>query len=450
MSSPLINLLRGWPNENLLPASLLKNAASRALSDPAIWQSGLEYGPDPGHQPLRRAVAAWLTDFYDPQQPVQSDRITITGGASQNLACLLQVFSDPAFTRNVWISSPAYMLAFRIFDDAGLHAKLRSVPEDESGMDDAYLRREIERSEERARRQGNNKPLFKPSRPWAKVYRHIIYCVPSFSNPSSISMPLARREKLVRLAREYDALIVTDDVYDFLQWPADLTHLIPRKANLPRLVDIDRFLDGGAERQGADGFGNVASNGSFSKICGPGLRTGWVEGTPSLANGVSQTGSTRSGGAPSQLTSTYISLMLETGELQRHVHETLQPAYGSRYRTMMTAIDALLVPLGVTLPQSTPIVGGYFVWLTLPAPLKGADVARLAKEENLIVAEGDMFQVPGDSTVSFPCDIRLCFSYEPEANLTAGIERLAARVRHSEPLAVISAPLDSEPPPHWQ
>lgn len=94
----------------------------------------------------------------------------------------------------------------------------------------------------------------------------------------------------MRLAREYDALIITDDVYDFLQWPSNLETktLSVDKATLPRIVDIDRYLDGGAEREGADGFGNSASNGSFSKICSPGLRTGWCEGTAKLAYGVSQ------------------------------------------------------------------------------------------------------------------------------------------------------------------
>lgn len=107
-------------------------------------------------------------------------------------------------------------------------------------------------------------------------------------------MSLRRREALVRLARQYDALIITDDVYDFLQWPAALDNPESasgrslEKAILPRIVDVDRFLDGGAEREGADGFGNAASNGSFSKICGPGLRTGWVEGMEKLAYGVSQ------------------------------------------------------------------------------------------------------------------------------------------------------------------
>jgi DNA-binding transcriptional MocR family regulator len=93
-------------------------------------------------------------------------------------------------------------------------------------------------------------------------------------------MTMRRREELVRMAREYDALVVCDDVYDQLQWPANPNSGGPAlaKAVLPRLVDVDRFLDAGAEREGSDGFGNVASNGSFSKIAAPGMRTGWLEG----------------------------------------------------------------------------------------------------------------------------------------------------------------------------
>jgi len=103
-------------------------------------------------------------------------------------------------------------------------------------------------------------------------------------------MSLARRQDLVRIARQYDALIITDDVYDQLQWPASTTsaHLRLDTAAVPRIVDIDRQLDGAAEREGSDGFGNAVSNGSFSKIVGPGCRTGWAEGTKKFSHGLSQ------------------------------------------------------------------------------------------------------------------------------------------------------------------
>ena len=99
-------------------------------------------------------------------------------------------------------------------------------------------------------------------------------------------MSLHRRESLVYLARQYDALIIADDVYDFLQWQSDPASTIqpPDQAYMPRLVDVDGYLDGGP----ADEWGNTLSNGSFSKMVGPGTRTGWAEGTPRLAWGLSQ------------------------------------------------------------------------------------------------------------------------------------------------------------------
>lgn len=143
-------------------------------------------------------------------------------------------------------------------------------------------------------------------------------------------------------------------------------------------------------------------------------------------------GTTASGGAPSQFSSTYIADLLESGELQKHIHGTLQPAYASRYRTMISAIEQHLVPLGVELPQSDrDVVGGYFVWISLPQQLRGAEVARRAKEdENLVVAQGELFEVPGDTeTASFPHGIRLCFAWETEENLEEGIKRLASVIR---------------------
>ncbi|RDW69713.1 hypothetical protein BP6252_08733 [Coleophoma cylindrospora] len=141
-----INLLRGWPNTGLLPASQLACAAQTALTTPSIYTPGLQYGPDPGYQPLREEISKWLSDSYTPSlssSPPASlttaENICITGGASQNLACVLQVFSDPIYTKNVWIVAPCYFLACRIFADSGFAGKLRAVPEDEGGIDLQFL-----------------------------------------------------------------------------------------------------------------------------------------------------------------------------------------------------------------------------------------------------------------------------------------------------------------------
>ncbi|KAL5113703.1 Valine--pyruvate aminotransferase [Pleosporales sp. CAS-2024a] len=339
----LVNLLRGWPNTSLLPTQLLDRATHNVLKNRAVAYPAMCYGPDAGDPRLLKHVAHWLTSFYQPADAITEDRICITGGASQNLACILQVYSDPVYTRNVWIVAPAYMLSFRIFEDAGFSKKLRAVPEDNQGIDIAFLRQQIRTSEHNAKENGNNKPA------------------------------------------KYDALIVTDDVYDFLQWPSSLASESRslEKAVMPRIVDIDRYLDGGAERKDGDGFGNAVSNGSFSKICGPGLRTGWCEAGFRCTNAC------------------FVAETLETGELQRFVYERLQPSYCKRYRAMVDAIHKELVPLGVRLPQTDrEVVGGYFIWLTLPDSVDGATLAQRAKDEqNVVVAqvstEGALVSVSG-------------------------------------------------------
>ncbi|KAJ6035582.1 uncharacterized protein N7446_010344 [Penicillium canescens] len=402
---------------------------------PSIANPALLYGPDEGYEPLRIHIASWLNTFYQPCEPISFQRICITGGASQNLACLLQVFTDPVYTRNVWMVAPTYYLAARIMDDAGFAGRLRGVPEDDEGIDLDFLERELRAAEENALQSGNTEPKLKPPRPWRKIYKHVIYAVPTFANPSGMIMSLRRREALVRLARRYDALIVTDDVYDFLQWsivPADANlfewatkpeaHLSDR-AYIPRLVDVDRYLDGGP----VDEWGHAISNGSFSKLIGPGARTGWAEASEKVAYGLSQTGSSRSGGAPSHLCAAMIDQMFPTEILQKHICDVLQPQYALRYDRLLSAIKEHLVPLGVTIPAPTAAAGGYFIWITLPAPVRASDVVERAQtEEQLRIAAGDLFQIPGDAKAgSFSDHLRLCFAWEELRHLEEGVRRLA-------------------------
>jgi hypothetical protein len=56
---------------------------------------------------------------------------------------------------------------------------------------------------------------------------------------------------------------------------------------------------------------------------------------------------------------------------------------------MIEVIEREMLPLGVRLPQTDrDVVGGYFVWLTLPDSVEGAALAQRAKdEENVVVAQ---------------------------------------------------------------
>lgn len=154
-----IDLFSGWPNPTLLPALDLQDAATAVLSNPSVANHALLYGPDEGYGPLRTHIAQWLTEFYRPREPISHDRICITGGASQNLACILQVFTDPVYTRHVWMVAPTYHLACRTMDDAGFAGRLCAVPEDEEGIDIAHLEYRLREAEQTALRQFNTEPV---------------------------------------------------------------------------------------------------------------------------------------------------------------------------------------------------------------------------------------------------------------------------------------------------
>lgn len=283
MPSP-INLQLGWPSPRLFPAQQLATATSACLSDPETASKALVYGPDLGYMPFRESVAKWLSSFYEPTSgPITFSRIAITGGASQNLASILQVFSDPNITRRVWMVEPTYFLACTIFQDAGFAGRLRGVPENEHGPDIEFLRQALSEFEKEASQNGVYWQL-KPAGQYGKVFRHILYLTPTFSNPSAKTMPTSVRQELLALAREFDILIVSDDVYDFLRWPAENSKSSPGKlaAIPPRLVDLDRAASAD------DSWGNSISNGSFSKIVAPGVRVGWAEASAKMILRLSQ------------------------------------------------------------------------------------------------------------------------------------------------------------------
>ncbi|KAK8128915.1 hypothetical protein PG984_010023 [Apiospora sp. TS-2023a] len=458
-----INLLRGWPSTSLLPTAALNAASQRLLSNPSLANPALLYGPDPGFEPLRGALAAWLAEFYGTAPDV--DRVAVSGGASQSVACILQSFTDPAYTRAVWMVSPCYFLACPIFADAGLGVggKLRSVPEDEEGIDLEFLEaglRKMSSAREEEEKEETPK-CFKDPGPHRKLYRHVIYCVPSFSNPSGKTMSRRRREGLLELARRYDALVVCDDVYDMLQWQPTTSSssgeaAVPdlNQALLPRLTDLERHLGPSAHDPPGKFFGHTVSNGSFSKLAGPGLRTGWTESSPDFAYGLSQTGSTRSGGAPSQFAAGVVYELLVSGGLAKHIRDALRPAYRRRHGLVANALGRELAPLynlqqqegadkeaveGMLQPGQDDtatamtcvsrslagrddVFGGYFIWFRLPSSLKASDVAtRCMVEENLAIGTGGLF--------AFEHEVRLCFAWEDEADLEDGVARLGRVVR---------------------
>ncbi|KAI1501836.1 pyridoxal phosphate-dependent transferase [Biscogniauxia marginata] len=438
-----INLQGGWPTPRLHPTDDMQAAAAKLFASPDIHER-LRYGPSLGAESLRSNIAEWLTEAYHPRAgPIPSDRIGITNGASNGLATVLQKFTDPGVTKYIWMVEPTYFLACPVFRDAGFAERIRAIPDDDRGINFEYFQQSLEEAEKT--HTNPIPPLKTPQNGYPKIYRHVLYMVPTFSNPSGRTMALKDREKLVRIARKYDILIATDDVYDLLRWEnsGNKEAQNDRIPIPPRIVDVDRLIEG------SNPFGNVVSNGSFSKIVAPGVRVGWLEATSQFINAMGRVGVTYSGGNQAHLASLIINEMLASGYIRRNIEKLLIPTYHRRYHTMVGAIRKFLYPLGVKIAADNEYVrsgdsyqntaGGFFLYIIFPddGSLPFAkEIAQVALEEyNLKIAPGNIFTVT-DDTVEYPLrsnvylrGARLCWAWHEEETLVEGIARLADILR---------------------
>ncbi|KAK4494409.1 hypothetical protein PRZ48_014707 [Zasmidium cellare] len=397
----------------------------------------LLYGPGKGHPPLCESLAEWLTGVYKPSAgAVEASRICITNGASGSLANMMLEFSDPTYTRRIFMVEPTYFLACPIFEDTGFQGKLQGIPENGADcIDIDFLREQLKKAEAET---WPEKPLQKTGSPYQHIYRYVLYCTTTYSNPSAKTMPVHIRESLVKVAREFDILLISDDVYDFLGWSNDCLAVDPPL----RLVDIDRALPG------ATSFGNAVSNGSFAKIVGPGIRVGWVEATPAFVSSLGLVGSSSSGGAPSHFASTLVDRMLRSNDLQQLISAVLIPEYRKRFSTLMTTIEQQLLPMGYAVEATGPrpgTAGGYFTYIRIPAFFAehGVFAKTLAgialRDYSLRIAFGHMFVVTGDdgsreraeTPDGFAYCLRLSWAWLEAEQIEEAIGRLAECTAHT-------------------
>lgn len=141
-----------------------------------------------------------------------------------------------------------------------------------------------------------------------------------------------------------------------------------------------------------------------------------------------------------------MSELVASGALSEFLENTTRPALQHRHALMMAAIEKYISPIANVKIQNTSlgeadIYGGYFVWFSLPEGYSAKEVAdRALKEENLVVAHGNMFEVRGDeASAGFGSEVRLCFSWEEEKDIEEGVRRLGdvlKRIKNGEASSV--------------
>jgi DNA-binding transcriptional MocR family regulator len=357
---PLLDLGWGHPRADLLPGDGWARATGRALRAYG-WQA-LTYGHVAGPAPL----IEWLCERAGDTAP---DQVFVTAGASHGLDLAVDVLTRPGDV--VLVDSPSYHLAFPILADRGL--TLVRAPADEHGL-------LVGRTAELIDSLGVAAPL--------------LYLVPTFANPTGRSLPDERRGELAGLARHGRVTVLEDDTY------RDLAYDSPAPPSLWSL---------------AGGHG-VVRLGSFAKTVAPGLRLGWISGSPDLVDRLCRLGYVHSGGGVNHTTALTMALFAADGFYDRHIARLRE-----EYRSQRDALVSALHEVG--LPVESP-AGGWFVWLPLPS--SSERLLPEAERHGVSYTPGPRFFVEGSGGED---RARLSFSRLPERDLAEAARRLAAAVR---------------------
>ncbi|KAJ3049923.1 hypothetical protein HK097_009097, partial [Rhizophlyctis rosea] len=399
----------GAPHPSLLPKDLLVQATLERLGRDDAARA-LQYGPVLGDLEYREELAKFLTREYN-GGPVSVENLATTNGASQSFFNIITWFASK--DTKILIENPTYFLAIRMLQDHQIPTKnLIPIPTDSSGLSISHL------SQTLSTLQTTTPPPSSQTIHGLKRFPYILYCVATYSNPRGTTLPDDRRRKLVELAKQYDVLVVSDDVYQTLYFDEG-------KKPPARLSAYDDL----------EGFGNVVSNGSFSKILAPGMRLGWVEAGRGVIQQIRDSGLMYSGGSPNHYTSTIITEAMRNGSLSTHL-QTLRKTYAANKTAVVETLKRLL-PKAASL-ESDPS-GGFFIWINLPPTIDTSELLRILKsesEDELVLTNGERRKVRREKVTfaagkgfvtdgGYGSSLRLSFAYYEREVLVEGCERLA-------------------------
>jgi 2-aminoadipate transaminase len=355
VATDLISFAVGQPDPLSMPLDDLLS-----VSRTVLWEqtsTALLYGAPQGEPRLRGYVADRLNEKEG--LSLGSDQVAITAGSSQAIGLLAQLLIDPGET--ILLEGPTFLGAARTF--RVLQARLEELPLDQQGLQIEVLERRLAELQAEGVR-----PKF-------------LYTMPTFHNPTGVTMPLERRLALLEVARRHQLLVIEDDAYGDLRFEG---------SDLPSLLALDR-----------DGL--VVRLGTFSKILAAG-----TELVPALTL-VKVDGGTNPYGAH------VAAEWALSGRLEPHV-ELLRGVYRERRDALLAALERYCSQYcSWTRPE-----GGFFVWLELQPGIDPQRLREAAHEHGVAYLPGPQCFASGKGEQY----LRLSFSYVTPERIEEGMKRL--------------------------
>ena len=224
-----------------------------------------------------------------------------------------------------------------------------------------------------------------------------VYTTPSHQCPTTVTMPLPRREALLKLADEADFIVIEDDYESENRFEGEPT---------PALKSLDRS-------------NRVIYIGSLSKTFASGLRIGYIVGPAELIAELRALRRLMLRHPPAYIQRSF-ALFLSLGHFDAMLRRL---AATQRERAAL-----LMEALARELPQCqvVPVSGGGSCWVRLPDPLDAVTVAERARERGVLIEPGGVFFMADPPPAPY---FRLGYTAIPSAAIAPGIRALAEVVR---------------------
>jgi 2-aminoadipate transaminase len=366
-----LSLAYGFPDPALFPYAELAVAAGRVLHDPSKGAAALQYGKLQGVPSLLSMLASKLS--HDEGLTIQPDSLLITGGSSGAIGLAARSLVDEGDT--VLVEAPSFTGAMNMFRRTG--AELRSLPMGPDGIDVAGAEAALDALHIRG------------------IRPRVLYTMPTFHNPTGLTLSEAQRGALLGMARRYNLIVIEDDAYRDLYYDG-------QQGALPQsLYALDRE-------------GRVIRTGTFSKILAPGLRLGWALAQPEIINKMLLL---KEEGASTPFAQQVVVEYGRDGVLMSHI-AMLVDAYRQKRDTMLDALERFFPAEA----SWTRPAGGFYVWVTLPASVDPAALASHAREEGVDYVRGESCYCEQPSQPG--TRLRLCFSMLRLDDIEEAVKRL--------------------------
>jgi DNA-binding transcriptional MocR family regulator len=361
----VVSLAGGMPYVKALPKELLESSYDSLMA--TRGDLALQYGGGQGDLALRDQIRE-LMALEGISSSVED--IVITTGSQQGLDLLGGLFLDAGDV--VLAEAPSYVGALGIFRHYEAHVE--HVYTDDEGMDPVALQSAIDEMRAQGRRI------------------KFLYLVPSFGNPSGVTLTEERRHKIVEICKREHILILEDNPYGLLYFGEK-----PPDAMRSFEDDCVIYL------------------GSFSKIFAPGLRVGYVLAPPAIRDKLVLANESAIL-SPSSFSQMLISEYLAKADWQKQI-DTYRGVYRERRDAALDAMTEYLPHLKTTKPD-----GGFYLWVTLPEGIDSKAMLPLAVKELVAYTPGTAFYANGQGQGN----LRISFCYPTPENINVGIKRLAS------------------------